>query len=204
MAFMVGFDLDMTLVDSRDGITFTIEKVLDELNIQVPRAEIFQTIGIPLWDAFAMWMSSEQIDPAVARYREVYKKIGIPITTVMPGARESIAAIRNAGGRVMVVSAKIAGAVQIIVDLLNLPIDVVRGDLFAEAKASALLEEGAVIYVGDHTADVRGAKAARAVSVAVATGPCSADELRLEGADVVLVDLTAFPSWLETWLARAS
>lgn len=204
MAFMVGFDLDMTLVDSRDGITFTIEKVLDELNIQVPRAEIFQTIGIPLWDAFAMWMSSEQIDPAVARYRELYKQIGIPITTVMPGARESIAAIRNAGGRVMVVSAKIVGAVQIIVDLLNLPIDVVRGDLFAEAKASALLEEGAVIYVGDHTADVRGAKAAGAVSVAVATGPCTADELRLEGADVVLIDLTAFPSWLESWLARAS
>ncbi len=203
MAFMVGFDLDMTLVDSRDGITFTIEQVLAELNIRVPRAEIFQTIGIPLWDAFAMWMSPEQIDPAVTRYREVYKKIGIPITTVMPGARESLAAIHNAGGRTMVVSAKIVGAVQIIVDLLKLPIDVVRGDLFAEAKASALLEEGAVIYVGDHTADVRGAVAAGAVSVAVATGPCTADELRKEGADVVLVDLTAFPSWLETWLVRA-
>ena len=204
MTFMVGFDLDMTLVDSRDGITFTIEKVLEELNIQVPRAEIFQTIGIPLWDAFAMWMSPEQIDPAVTRYRAVYKEIGIPITTVMPGARESLAAIHNAGGRTMVVSAKIVGAVQTIVDLLNLPIDVVRGDLFAEAKASALLAEGAVIYVGDHTADVRGARAAGAVSVAVATGPCTADELRKEGADVVLVDLTAFPSWLETWVARAS
>lgn len=204
MAFMVGFDLDMTLVDSRDGITFTIEKVLDELNIKVPPDEIFQTIGIPLWDAFAKWMSSEQIDPAVARYRELYKSIGIPITTVMPGARESIAAIHKAGGRTMVVSAKLEVAVQTIVNLLNLPIDVVRGDLFAEAKASALLEEGAVIYVGDHTADVRGAKAAGAVSVAVATGPSSTEELRTEGADIILADLTTFPAWLETWLALGS
>lgn len=204
MEFMVGFDLDMTLVDSRDGITFTIEKVLDELNISVPRDEIFQTIGIPLWDSFAKWMSSEQIDPAVARYRELYKSIGIPITTVMPGARDSIAAIHEAGGRTMVVSAKLELAVQTIVNLLNLPLDVVRGDLFAEAKASALIQEGAVIYVGDHTGDVRGAKAAGAVSVAVVTGPSSADELQIAGADVILADLTAFPAWLSTWLARAS
>jgi len=202
MSFMVGFDLDMTLVDSRDGITFTIEKVLDELNIKVPRDEIFQTIGIPLWDSFAMWMPSEQIDPAVARYREVYKSVGIPITTVMPGARESIAAIHNAGGRTMVVSAKLEFAVQTIVDLLKLPIDIVRGDLFAEAKASALLELGAVIYVGDHPADVIGARAAGAISVAVLTGPASMNDLRAEGAEVILADLLAFPAWLDTWLAQ--
>ncbi len=33
-------------------------------------------------------------------------------------------------------------------------------------------------------------------SVAVASGPCSAEELRAAGADVVLTDLTGFPEWL--------
>ncbi|MZE68227.1 HAD family hydrolase, partial [Streptomyces sp. SID5789] len=33
-------------------------------------------------------------------------------------------------------------------------------------------------------------------SVAVASGPCGAEELRAAGADVVLADLTQFPEWL--------
>lgn len=204
MSFMVGFDLDMTLVDSRDGITLTMEKVLAELNVYVPRDEIFQTIGLPLWDSFPKWIPGEQVDPAVARYRELYKSIGIPITTVLPGARESLDAIHEAGGRTMVVSAKLELAVQKIVNLLDLPLDVVRGDLFAAGKASALLEESAAIYVGDHPADVIGARAAGAISVAVLTGPASIDELRAEGAEVILADLLAFPAWFNTWLSERS
>ena len=204
MSFMVGFDLDMTLIDSRDGITLTMEKVLAELGIRVPRDEIFQTIGLPLWDSFPRWIAAEQVDPAVVRYRELYKSAGIPITTLLPGARESLDAVHGAGGRTMVVSAKLESAVQKIVNLLDLPLDVVRGDLFAAGKASALLEENAAIYVGDHPADVIGAKAAGAISVAVATGPASIDELRTEGADVILADLVAFPAWLDTWLGQRS
>lgn len=200
MSFMVGFDLDMTLVDSRNGITFTLETVLAELNVKVSRDEIFKTIGIPLWDSLAKWIAAEQVDTAVARYRELYRTIGIPITTVLPGARESLDAIHQAGGQTMVVSAKLESAVQKIVTQLDLPVDVVRGDLFAEGKATALLAESAAVYVGDHPADVIGAKAAGAISVAVATGPASIDELLAQGADVILTDLVAFPGWLESWL----
>ncbi|CAM5299662.1 HAD hydrolase-like protein [Streptomyces tanashiensis] len=54
---------------------------------------------------------------------------------------------------------------------------------------------------GDHVGDVRGAAAAGALSVAVATGPCPAEELRAAGADVVLADLTDFRAWWEGYLA---
>jgi phosphoglycolate phosphatase-like HAD superfamily hydrolase len=202
MGFMIGFDLDMTLVDSRDGITFTMEKVLEELGVHVSREEIFHTIGLPLWDSFPRWMKPEQVDLAVVRYRELYKTVGIPITTVLPGAREALDAIHAAGGLTMVVSAKLEAAVQKIVTLLDLPIDVVRGDLFAAGKASALLDEHAVIYVGDHPADVIGAKAAGALSVAVTTGPATIDELRAQAPDVILTDLTEFPGWFQGWLER--
>ncbi|MDX3069894.1 HAD hydrolase-like protein, partial [Streptomyces sp. ND04-05B] len=79
---------------------------------------------------------------------------------------------------------------------LGIEPDVVVGDLWAEAKAAALREHGASVYVGDHTGDVRGARTAQAYAVAVATGPCDERELREAGADVVLPDLTAFPAWL--------
>jgi phosphoglycolate phosphatase len=57
------------------------------------------------------------------------------------------------------------------------------------------------VYVGDHIGDVRGARLAGVLSVAVPTGPCDADELRAAGADVVLTDLTAFPAWLRSYAA---
>jgi phosphoglycolate phosphatase-like HAD superfamily hydrolase len=203
MGFMIGFDLDMTLVDSRDGITFTTEKVLAELGVQVPSEEIFNTIGLPLWDSFPKWIAPGQVDAAVVRYRELYKTVGVPITTVLPGARESLDAIHAAGGSTMVVSAKLEAAVLKIVTLLDLPIDVVRGDLFAAGKATALLEENAVIYVGDHPADVIGARAAGAISVAVVTGPASYEDLRAEGAEVILNDLLEFPAWFLGWLGQS-
>jgi phosphoglycolate phosphatase len=203
MGFMIGFDLDMTLVDSRDGITFTTEKTLAELGVFVTRTEIFNTIGLPLWDSFPRWIAPELVEAAIVRYRELYKTVGIPITTVLPGARESLDAIHAAGGSTMVVSAKLEAAVIKIVTLLDLPVDVVRGDLFAAGKATALLEENAIIYVGDHPADVVGARAAGAISVAVATGPASVEELRAEGAEVILTDLLEFPAWFRGWLEQS-
>src|SRR5256885_345493 len=74
------------------------------------------------------------------------------------------------------------------------------GDLHGAEKGVALREHHATIYVGDHTADIDGARAAGAVAVSVATGPFSADELRAYGADVVLNDLTEFPAWLEGYV----
>jgi len=71
--------------------------------------------------------------------------------------------------------------------------------VFGAAKGAALTEFGAQAYVGDHIADIEAARAAGAVSVAVATGPYTADELRDHGADVVLPDLTAFVAWYEEW-----
>jgi phosphoglycolate phosphatase len=126
----------------------------------------------------------------------MYASIAIAATPAMPGAREALAAVRAAGGRTMVVTAKYRPNAELHLSHLGMEPDVVVGDLWAEQKAEALREHGAGVYVGDHIGDVRGARTAGALSVAVATGPCPADELRAAGADVVLTDLSAFPQWL--------
>lgn len=71
----------------------------------------------------------------------------------------------------------------------------VHGDLFATAKADALLAEGAWVYVGDHPGDVAAAQAANAIAVAVATGAHDESALRAAGADVVLTSLNDFAAW---------
>lgn len=120
----------------------------------------------------------------------------------MPGVHEAVAAVHAAGGRAIVVTAKYEPNAKLHLEHLDIAADEVIGNLWAEGKATALREYGASVYVGDHTGDVRGARTADALSVAVTTGPCDAAELREAGADVVLADLTEFPAWLERYVAE--
>ena len=71
-------------------------------------------------------------------------------------------------------------------------------------KSPSMRAHGASVYVGDHVGDVRGARVAGALSVAVCTGPCDSAELRAAGADVVLGDLTEFPDWFAAHTAAAA
>lgn len=64
-------------------------------------------------------------------------------------------------------------------------------DALAAARARGVdVTPGRSVVVGDHVHDVRGARAAGAVCLAVATGRVSADDLRAAGAHTVLPDLT--------------
>ncbi len=193
---VVGFDLDMTLVDSAAGIAATVRATAAEHGLDVPEQQVWALIGVPLEAIFAQLTPT--LDPATAadRYRALYPELGVPATTVLPGAREALDAVRSVGGRAVVISTKVERAVRLVVDALGLDVDGVAGGMFAEAKGDHLRTLGALAYVGDHPGDVRAAHRAGATAVAVATGPHSADDLREAGADVVLADLTAFPTWL--------
>jgi phosphoglycolate phosphatase len=202
---VVGFDLDMTLVDSADGIIATLVAAIAAVpggeDVRLGREEIWPWVGPPLEMTVAAL--APLTDPvAVAReYRARYATIGVPRTRLLPGAREAILAVRAAGGRILVISAKAEAGVRDVLTAVGLDQadtrpDVVVGGLFAAAKGDRLRLEGADVYVGDHPADVEAARVAGATSVAVATGPTPASALTAAGADVVLADLVGFPKWL--------
>lgn len=197
MPLAVGFDLDMTLVDSREGIAATLQATLGEYGVSATAAELWPLMGVPLDQVLAPFLAPEHIAAATARYRVLYPALGVPLTTLLPGAAEALATVRAFGGRVVVVSAKAEPAVHLVLDQVGISADVVAGDLFAQAKAGALAAHGVSVYVGDHTGDVAGALAAGAAAVAVTTGPVAADELRAAGAHVVLDTLLDLPHWLE-------
>jgi phosphoglycolate phosphatase len=200
----VGFDLDMTLIDSRPGIKAVYETLSARTGTFVDAALAVSRLGPPLEEELAHWFPAERIAEVGDLYRELYPTHAINPTLPMPGAREALAAVRRAGGRAIVVTAKHTPNAERHLAHLDIEADAVVGWLWAEAKARALREHGASVYVGDHTGDVRGARTAGALSVAVATGPCGARELRTAGADVVLDDLTAFPAWLERHLGSVA
>ncbi|MBV1945834.1 HAD family hydrolase [Streptomyces sp. BV129] len=199
----VGFDLDMTLIDSRPGIRACYLALSERTGVYVDADLVVTRLGPPLAEELVNWFPAEDVPAVADLYRAMYPEYAIAPTPALAGAREAVAAVRAAGGRTMVVTAKYEPNAKLHLAHLGMEPDVVVGDLWAEDKARALREHGAHIYVGDHTGDVRGARAAEAISVAVATGPCGPDELREAGADVVLPDLTSFPAWLDTYVTSA-
>jgi phosphoglycolate phosphatase len=146
----------------------------------------------------ANWFPIGEIPAVVTRFRELYPEVALPVTSAMPGAVAAVEAVRAAGGSTVVVTAKNQRDAEATVGLLGLEVDHVVGYLWAESKGTALRDHGAEVYVGDHTMDIDGARAAGALSVAVATGPFDETALRDYGADVVLPDLLGFPDWLAT------
>jgi phosphoglycolate phosphatase len=192
----VGFDLDMTLIDSRPGIRACYVALSERTGTYIDADLAVSRLGPPLAEELINWFPENRLAEMTELYRSLYPSIAITATTAMPGAREAVDAVKAAGGRTIVVTAKYEPSAKLHLEHLGIHPDEVVGDLWAEQKAEALREHGASVYVGDHLGDVRGARKAGALSLAVATGPCSAEELRAAGADVVLDDLTRFPAWL--------
>jgi phosphoglycolate phosphatase len=197
----VGFDLDMTLIDSRPGIHAAFTALSERTGTYIDADLAITRLGPPLAQELAHWFPAEEVEAVADQYRAMYPTFAVAASLAMPGAREAIAAVREAGGRTVVVTAKYEPNAKLHLAHLGMEPDAVVGDLWAEQKAQALREYGAGVYVGDHVGDVRGARSAGALSVAVATGPCDPEELRTAGADVVLDDLSAFPEWLAAYTA---
>ena len=192
----VGFDLDMTLVDSRPGIAATYRLLGALTGVEIDADAVVARLGPPLEQEIARWYPPEQVTSAVERYRTLYPDHAVRPSPALPGAPEALAAVRAAGGRVLVVTAKMPALAELHLRHLGLPFDELYGFAWADGKAAALRSAGATAYVGDHVADMAAARDAAVFGIGVTTGPCSAAELVVAGADVVLPDLWGFPPLL--------
>ena len=199
---VVGFDLDMTLIDTRPGFSATLAQLVRETGVELDVDAMAEKLGPPLNHMLAPYFPATEIDALVDRFRAHYPDHAITPTVEFPGAHDALAAVRRNGGRTVVVTGKFTPNAALHVDALRFEIDHLVGEVWGVGKATVLTEHGASIYVGDHVHDVEGALAAGALSVSVLTGGCTADELRRAGTHVVLNDLTEFPAWLEEHLLR--
>jgi phosphoglycolate phosphatase len=200
---VIGFDLDMTLVDSADAIVECVRYACAQQGVEMDETWVRSTIGLPLDTVFAVLLPHLAYEVPLRDYRERYLSHGLAMQELLPAAREVLDAVTRDGWRVMVVSAKKDTHVERVLEVVGLDgyVDLVVGERFGDEKGESLREESAEVYVGDHPGDVAGARSAGAVAVAVSTGPTPADELRAAGADVVLDDLTGFLPWWRSFLA---
>ncbi|WP_083401325.1 ATP-dependent sacrificial sulfur transferase LarE [Pseudofrankia sp. EUN1h] len=195
-SLVVGFDLDLTLLDARRGIAATYVELSARTGVPVDSALAVSRLGPPLEEELANWFPPGEIAAVAALYRELYAVHAIPVSERMPGAVEAIEAVRREGGRVVVVTAKNEPQARASLAAIGIEPDVVVGNRYASTKGDAIRELGVEIFVGDHEGDMIGARAGGALAVGLTTGPHDAAALAAAGADVVLGALAAFPDWL--------
>jgi phosphoglycolate phosphatase len=199
VATVIGFDLDMTLVDSRQAIIGALAEVCSNRGIEHSDEELASRIGLPLLDVLAALAPGFDPEIAATEYRAHYGRVGLDSHTALPGATAAVDRVRAAGGAVVVVTGKREDQARLVLETVGLEIEHVIGSVFGAGKGPSLTRLGATAYVGDHPGDIAGARQAQVVSVAVATGMHDSESLTLHGADIVLSDLREFPTWFDSW-----
>jgi len=195
----VGFDLDMTLIDSRRAIMASFAGVAADTGVPIDPAAVDRRLGIKLEDELAYWFPADQVPPAVRLYREHYLRLAGPLTSVLPGAREALAAVRAAGARAVVITAKYEVTARLSLDGVGLAADEIFADVHGPQKAAVLAGLGAGVYVGDTPADMAAAVQAGARAVGVTTGSFTDRDLSAAEADLVLASLADFPALYATF-----
>jgi phosphoglycolate phosphatase len=194
------FDLDGVLLDSRTAIVRCIEHGLRENGAPVPpAAELERYIGPPLLDAFAELAGADRAEACLASYRERYVHSSLEETTLVPGAREALAAIAAEVPVAVATSKPRAFAEPLCARLglaphlqaitgpeLDAP-EEIKAVTVARALAALGLEPGAdAPLVGDRRHDAEAAAANGIRCVGVLWGIGDAAELGAAGADPIV------------------
>jgi uncharacterized protein len=194
---VVGFDLDLTLVDARSGGRKVWRRLAEDFGVDIDVELVLSRMGPPLHEELAHWFPPERVEEVAEAYRRHSHDFGAAEVEAMPGAYDAVDAVRRHGGRVVIATAKKAELAATNLRVLGIEVDALHGWCWGETKGDAMLTEGAHVYVGDHPLDVIGARKAGAVSVGVRTGGSEPTE-----ADVLLDDLTGFPAWLDGYVLK--
>ena len=196
----VGFDLDMTLIDSRSAILASFGALARDTATAIDLDAVDSRLGLKLEAELAFWYPPDQRAAAAAVYRRHYLRLADQMTTVLPGAHEALAAVRAAGQRAVIITAKHMVSVEPSLKAAGLDADEVFSFVHGPEKAAVLRRLRAAAYVGDSPPDMAAAVDAGARAVGVATGSFSGDDLTRAGADVVFGSLEQFPGWYRSAL----
>ncbi len=203
------FDLDGTITEPALGITNGIIYALDKFGIEVTdRTSLYKFIGAPLRDSFREFygFTEEEVERAVALYREYYSDKGIIENEIMPGIEEALASLRNAGCKLYVATSKPEIYAKKILEHIGLDsyFDIVAGSQLDGSRDNKelvlryLLETSGInhvdgisstVMVGDRKFDIEGAKAVGIDHIGVTFG--YGDKLELETAGALKIVDTA-------------
>jgi phosphoglycolate phosphatase len=202
------FDLDGTLIDSKDGVLGCVRKAFADLDIPFPTGKNLDAfMGPPLEYCFTQvcGIEWEQAAKAIKIYRQYYESGGIYDVKVYDGITTMLEVLKSAGCKLGVATSKnerFAGIVLKHCGILDY-FDAVAGApdnmevkwLKKDSVEKAMGElEGAnkqnTVLIGDRIFDAEGAKAAEIDSIGVLYGYGTRVELEASPFKNIVEDIT--------------
>jgi phosphoglycolate phosphatase len=197
---LIIFDLDGTLVDSKEGIARTFNGALERVAgaPPLPPEQVYSMIGLPLSHMFSAALPAAEgplIAALIAHYREQYDAIEVPRTPPFPGVLATLAACRAAGIALSVATTKGQRVAEAVVDAAGLQpyLALVLGgdsvpnhkpapDLVLRTLAELGVAADEALVVGDSSYDMLMAANAKVRGVGVTYGTQPAEMLVAAGA----------------------
>lgn len=191
------FDLDGTLTDSGPGIMKAGQYALRAFGIERDWRELSFFVGPPLSETFARFVSAENVDAAVAKFREYYQKDGWLDNAPYPGIPALLAYLKSEGKRLFVATSKLDTMAERILEHFGLApyFDAICGApagdkeagkkvsvVKAALKAAGCNDLSRAVMVGDREHDVLGAKKNGLPCIGAVYGYGTAEELTAAGA----------------------
>jgi phosphoglycolate phosphatase len=188
----LGFDLDMTLVDTSAATAYALEAVNADLGTAIDVAACVAALGPPLRGELARWVPAVRMDRAMRVFATAFAR-AVGLVRPLPGALALLELVRDGGGRSVVITARRPRAAAACLNASGLPVSALVGGLDQAGKTATLRSHRVDVYVGDHPLDMASAVAAAVPGIGVLTGFHSADDLTRAGASIVVADLTRLP-----------
>lgn len=195
------FDLDGTIVDSKEGILHSVIYALEKMGEPIPEnKELLSFIGPPLSVSFRSFcgMDEARALQAVAYYREKYTQHGVFEFSVYGGVETMLKKLSSSGRRLYLATSKPEVFASEILERAGLDgyFTAICGSLIpsgrdtkTEVIAYLLEKEGLsledTVMVGDRSYDVEGAHELGMIAIGASYGYGGTKELNRAGAEAV-------------------
>jgi len=203
---LIIYDLDGVLIDSREAIVETFNRVLDELGAdRYPAEAIKEMIGEPLIDMYmrALPQSMHHLIPhCYERYVAIYRELAPGSVSLLPGVEETLTHFRALSLRQSIATTKRSDVAAYILRRLDVAhlLDLVLGVNDVESPKPSpeiieltlqrlMVERGAAVFIEDTTIGLEAGRGAGVHTVAVTTGTHSRERLLSASPDYVIDDI---------------
>lgn len=199
------FDLDGTLIDSKEGIVNSVKYALSHFSISVEKdEELYKFIGPPLRESFSKYYGFNENDTelAVTKYREFFSKEGMFQNALYKGILELLGSLINAKKNLIIATSKAEIYTKQI--LKNLKIDKYFSFICGSTLDGSRSTKGQIIQyilktnnllcdncvmIGDKSHDILGARESNMDSIGVLYGYGSYEELKEANATYIIKDV---------------
>lgn len=199
------FDLDGTLIDHFKAIHRCHTHAMTRLGLPAPTmTQVRAAVGGGLDEAIAKLAGWDLVPKIMPIYKEHWDATHLDDVVLLPGARELLTALRQAGAISTVLTNKRGYAAREVCDHLGLTplLQGVHGvgdtpwlkpepRWTRQVLAGLEVQAADSLYVGDSPFDIATARQAGLAFIGVTTGTHTAEELRQAGGERVCADLFA-------------